>query len=63
MYVGTQSLSHLSSTNIRNCMQCKAIVQLIMIQKILLDAVHYQMKEFVFLIEEQCYRQVPNLLL
>ena len=63
MYVPTQSLAHLSPTNICNGVQRQTIEQLIMTQQILSYAIHYQMKQLMLFVQKQRNSQVSDLLL
>lgn len=63
MDIRTQGFTHFPPTNIRNGVQRQAVVELIMIQKVLFDAVDDEVKEVVALIEEKCNGEISYLLL
>ena len=63
MYIPAQSLPHLPPSNIGNSMQCQTIEQLIILQQILPDAIHDQVKQFMLLVQKERHRQIANLLL
>ncbi len=63
MYIPAQSLPHLPPSNIGNSMQGQTIEQLVILQQILPDAIHNQVKQLMLLVQEQRDRQIANLLL
>jgi len=62
MYIPTQRLPHLPPSYIGNSMQCQTIEQLIILQQILPDAIHNQVKQLMLLVQKQGNRQIANLL-
>lgn len=62
MDVGTQRLSHLSSSNIGDGVQRQTVVELIIVQEILLDAVDDQVQEIVGFVQKQGDGEVADLL-
>lgn len=63
MDIGTESFAHLPSADIGNCVECQTIIQLVVVQQVLLDAVYDQMEKVVFLVEEQRDGEIANLFL
>lgn len=59
----TQGLAHLPSSDVGDGVQRQAVVQLVVVEKVLPYAVHDEMQELVFLVEEQSHGQVADLLL
>ena len=62
MDVGTERLSHLTPSNIGDSMKRQAVVELVIVQEILLDAVYNQMQKVVGLVEKQSDGEISNLL-
>lgn len=62
MDISAQCLSHFPTTNVRDRVEGQAVEELIVIQKVLANAVDHQMQEFVFFVEEQGDSQIANLL-
>lgn len=63
MNLRSQRLTELFTTNISHGMQRQAVVQFMVIKQILSDTIHDQMEQLMLFMQEQCHRQIPNLLL
>jgi hypothetical protein len=62
MDIGTQSLTHFPSSHVRDGMQCKTIIKLIMVVQIFPNAVDYEVKKFVLLVKEEGDSKISYLL-
>ena len=61
MNVATQGLAHFSSTHIGNGVQCETIVQLVVIEEVLPNAVDNKMEEVMLLVEKQGNSEIADL--
>ena len=62
MYIPTQCFPHLPSTNIGNRMECQAVVQLIVIQQILSDAVDDKVQQLMLFVKKEGNSKISYLL-
>jgi len=60
---GAKRLAQLLAADVRNGMQRQAVVELVVVQQVLADAVDHQMEELVLLVQEQRDGEVADLLL
>lgn len=63
MYFTAQGFCHCCASDIGDGMKSKAIPEFIVDDKIFANAIHYQVEELMFLMEEQRHSQVANLFL
>lgn len=42
-------------------MQCQTIIQLVVVQQVFLDTIHYQVQEVVFFVKKKRHSQISNL--
>jgi hypothetical protein len=63
MDVSAESFAHFSTANIRNGVQCQAVVELEVVLQILAYAVNDEMEQLVLFVEEEGDGEVSNLLL
>lgn len=63
MDLGAQSLAQLLTTDVRNGMQCQAVVQLVVVHEVFSDAVDDEVYQLVLLMQEEGNGKVSDLLL